>query len=176
MAANRNMLLNDQNNQFQPAHGRIDTVDATNLNLIRGGTSSADINRNGDNYVYYCWHSVPGFSAIGSYNGSNNSNGPYIYCGFRPAFILAKAYKNAGTPWLIYDAARNSYNPLNTQLEPSSTGSEQSVTNNTFDFCSSGFKVRGTGGTATNSSDGIIYMAFAEHPFGGANVSPSPAR
>jgi hypothetical protein len=41
--------------------------------------------------IAYCWHSVKGFSKFGSFVGNSSADGPFIYTGFRPAFILYKS-------------------------------------------------------------------------------------
>jgi len=115
-------------------------------------------------YVAYCFAPVAGYSAFGSYTGNGSSDGPFIYTGFRPKWILIKPSSLADV-WQIEDAARSQFNVVNDQLFPNSSAAEQvdSATRNT-DFLSNGFKIRGTNGGINQSSDTYIYAAFAEVP------------
>lgn len=122
----------------------------------------------------YCWHSVPGYSAFGSYVGNGNVDGPFIYTGFRPAFVLIKA--TTGTfSWVIVDSSRDTYNPTSKLLQPNDTANEEVNTAWNVDLLSNGFKLR-TSNASFNNNGQMIYAAFAEHPFGGGNVSPANAR
>ena len=111
------------------------------------------------NYIMYCWHSVPGYSAFGSYTGNGSADGPFVYTGFKPAWLMVKDV-DAGNSWAIIDSTRNPYNPLDQWLMANSAGG--TYTYSTGDFTSSGFKLRNSGG-GTNTSGRYIYMAFAEH-------------
>ena len=147
--------------------------------IYTGVSGVENVNRNSATYVAYCWAEVPGYSSIGSYVGNGNADGPFIYTnGFRPAFIMIKAYSDSGE-WQIVDSARSTYNPTqNTStLEPSDPGGESNFTGRYWngDILSNGWKYRGTQ-QYNASGRNYIYIAFAEHPFGGANVAPSPAR
>ena len=130
------------------------------------GTDAA-VNGSGGTYVAYCFSEVAGFSRFGSYTGNGSADGPFVYCGFRPKFILVKRTDAAGDGWVIYDTARNTYNLANSSLAANSSGAEVSPdTNNAYDLLSNGFKARLATGSATNASGGTyIYMAFAENPF-----------
>ena len=123
---------------------------------------------NYDDMVAYCFAPVEGYSAFGSYVGNNSSDGPFVYTGFRPKFVLIKNTTNSGN-WNLFDASRSTYNATGHLLLPNSTNSE--YTQNPYnDFLSNGFKVRTTdsgktGLNANQSNDTYIYAAFAEHPF-----------
>jgi hypothetical protein len=122
------------------------------------------INYNTDNFVAYCFAAVPGYSAFGSYagNGTTTSDGPFIYTGFRPAFVMVKAYIGAGENWGIYDKSRIEYNSSNYVLFPNLPNNENAATTH-IDLLSNGFKLRS--GNNNLSSYSYIYAAFAEHPF-----------
>ena len=124
------------------------------------------------NYVAYLWHSVPGYSSFGSYTGNGNADGPFVYCGFRPRWIMFKA-TGAGY-WGIYDAARNTYNAATLALYPNDSLAES--TDQPFDFLSNGFKIRGATSFVNTNGGTYIFAAFAEHPTGGSGVSPATAR
>jgi hypothetical protein len=135
------------------------------------GTATAS---NANRMVAYCWHSVPGFSQIGSYQGNNSSNGPFIYLGFRPAAIWVKRIDGVGS-WLITDDQRDLYNPSYHHLRADLADQEVASSLGSLDILSNGFKYRDNWADS-NDSNQYLYMAFAEHPFGGGNVAPSPAR
>ena len=126
-------------------------------------------------HVAYCFAEVPGFSSFGKYVGNGSADGPFIYTGFAPEFILVKSISNAGTNWDILDAARETFNTRGNQLLANSNAAEAS-NDHECDFLSNGFKWRD--GSSSNNGSGytIIYMAFAKHPFGGDGVAPATAR
>jgi len=121
----------------------------------------------GENFIAYCFHSVEGYSKVGSWTGNGNADGPFIYTGFRPAFLLLKRI-DAVTSWLIEDDKRLGYNIDNNDLLPNQNSVEQ--TDDRLDIVSNGFKLRSTF-TSTNASGGTyLYLAFAESPFKTSNA------
>jgi hypothetical protein len=123
------------------------------------------INTNNDNYVAYCWAAIPGFSAFGSYTGNGSTDGPFIYLGFRPKFIMIKR-TDATMDWLILDSSRNLSNVASYGLNPDLSNAEDTSASSNTDFLSNGFKLRNATAGWINSSGGtFIYMAFAENPF-----------
>lgn len=126
-------------------------------------------NNSGDTYVHYIFAPVAGYSAFGSYTGNGSADGPFVYTGFRPAFVLIKNTNTAGNEWFIYDAARNTFNVMDKYLLPNSSGAEGTFT--TLDFTSNGFKLRTGAAAALNANAGnYIYACFAESPFQFANA------
>lgn len=138
------------------------------------GTQGSSNGIAGATYVAYCWSAVPGFSAFGSYAGNNSSDGPFIYTGFRPKFVMIKNYAGAsGQDWIILDSSRSPYNVEQARLKPNSGAAEASGDGYDYiDALSNGFKLRGqSGSNGTNGSGySYIYMAFAETPFKYANA------
>jgi hypothetical protein len=118
-------------------------------------------NGSGSTYVAYCWAAVAGYSAFGSYTGNGSADGPFVYCGFRPRFILFKSSSNV-QDWVIYDSSRDTYNPVQNYLLPDTSGAEAVYAN--ADFLSNGFKLRNTA-SLNYSGYTYIYAAFAESPF-----------
>ena len=116
-------------------------------------------------WVAYCFQSVEGFSKFGSYTGNGSaSDGPFVYTGFRPAFVLMKD-TGSTEQWQMVDSARDTYNVVDSCLFPNSSGAEATASSIHRDFLSNGFKVR-TSDTSQNASGRTyIYMAFAEMPF-----------
>jgi hypothetical protein len=128
-----------------------------------GFLSNAYDNGNG-NMVAYCWSEIAGFSQFGKYTGNGSTDGPFVYTGFRPKFVLIKCTNLAGSFWVLQDTTRNPYNVMNSVLYPNSNSAEATTTN--IDALSNGFKLRTINSDYNNSgSDTYIYMAFAENPF-----------
>jgi len=125
--------------------------------------------------VAYCWHGVEGFSKFGSYTGNGNSNGTFIYTGFKPSWLMIKSSSHA-VSWYIFDNKRNPINPAGKRLIADGNNAEDAGTTEAFDFLSNGFKLRNTSNGTNGSGRTYIYMAFAEHPFIGDGVSPVTAR
>jgi hypothetical protein len=120
-----------------------------------------------NNYVAYCWAPVAGYSAFGSYTGNGSADGPFVYTGFRPRWIMTKS-SSAVEQWLIYDTARDTYNYANLGLLPASSIAES--TYGQIDILSNGFKMRGTGSSWNGSGATYIYACFAENPLKYANA------
>ncbi len=114
--------------------------------------------------IAYCFAPVAGYSAFGSYTANGSSDGPFVYTGFRPRFVLVKR-SDSTSDWGIYDAARGSYNAIQATLYPSLSNAEASGTDR-IDFLSNGFKLRIGGASEFNWSGAtVVYAAFAESPF-----------
>jgi hypothetical protein len=128
----------------------------------------------GADLVAYCFAEIPGYSKIGSYTGNGSADGPFVWCGFRPKFILLKDVTTGGTSWITLDAVRDSFNVAQNYLAPNVTNAEGA--SSALDITASGFKLRASS-TPWNANNAThVFIAFAEHPFGGSNVSPAPAR
>ena len=135
--------------------------------------------RIGDNvatgaYVFYGWAGIQGYSKFGSWIGTGG-DGPFIFTGFRPAFILRKEVSNDDV-WIINDTKRS---PINfdtsaVPLYPHTSGAEPGGVN--FDILSNGFKIRNTDGDTNTADATFIYAAFAEAPFVNSNGVPCNAR
>jgi len=137
---------------------------APTSSVVNMGTGFAGFS--GATAVMYCFTAVSGYSAFGSYTGNGSADGPFIYTGFRPRFIMWKRSDSTGD-WIIFDTARDTYNYADKQLVPNSSAAEQ-VTGGGFvreDFLSNGFKVRSTDSYINANGGTYIYMAFAENPF-----------
>ena len=135
--------------------------------------TSAGSNRNGGTYIGYCFAEKQGYSNVGLYTGNGNANGPFVYTGFKPAWIMIKR-SDASDSWCVFDNKRLGYNVNNYTLFANQTAAEN--TEASIDFLSNGFKLRGTQ-TRLNASNGTyIYMAFAENPFVASNYNVATAR
>jgi hypothetical protein len=136
--------------------------------------SNDDVNEDAHGYVGYCFHSVKGYSKIGSYKGNGNADGPFVYTGFKPAWLMWKR-TDSGTDWRIFDNKRDDDNVVKGRLFPNTTDSEN-TSQDTLDFLSNGFKLRSTNSGGNASGGTYIYMAFAEHPFVSSKGVPVTAR
>jgi len=125
---------------------------------------------NGNKYVAYCFAEVAGYSKFGSYVGNGSNDGPFIFTGFKPKFILTKNITTAGYWWEMVDSARSPYNTSNVTLYANVSDSEYTSSTYNKDLVSNGFKIRGTSAAQNSSGDTFIYMAFAENPFKYANA------
>jgi len=125
-------------------------------------------NRSGENYIAYCFADVQGFSKFGSYTGNGNANGPLVYTGFKPAFVMTKTI-NAVDDWQMLDNKRNGFNPDLFQLVANSSNAEQ-TSGNRADFLSNGFKLRTSGGSWNPNGGSILYMAFGQSLVGTNNI------
>jgi len=129
--------------------------------------TSTDVNATGGTYVAYCFAEIASFSKFGSYTGNGSADGPFVFCGFRPKFVMFKSTA-VGTRWLIWDSVRNSYNVADATLSPTFASTE--FFNPPYwyiDLLSNGFKVRGyqAGDTEWNTPGSTyIFAAFAEVP------------
>ena len=127
--------------------------------------TSVGVNTNGATYVAYCFAPIAGYSAFGSYSTNASADGPFVYLGFRPKFILLKASTTvSGGNWVIVDTTTNTYNVCNKWLFPNLSAAESDYVN-IVDALSNGFKIRTTWDTVNASGATMIYAAFAENPF-----------
>ena len=135
--------------------------------------TSSSVNSNSVKYVAYCFSEIKGYSKHGSYTGNGNTDGPFIYLGFKPALFLFKQTSNKN--WHIKDNKRlASFNPANGHLYPNQPNVEEDYAD--FDFLSNGVKIRHNGTDVNESSGTYIYLAFAESPFTNSNGVPTNAR
>jgi hypothetical protein len=145
--------------------------DATNIYV--GGTS-VHTNADGGTYLAYAWTSIQGYSKFGSYEGNSNADGPFIYTGFKPAFIIVKPIDIA-EHWVIHDNKRDPFNKTYHYLFANETEAEAAGGTHHIDLLSNGFKIR-TSNNNWNASSTVAYMAFAENPFVTSTGTPTTAR
>ena len=141
-------------------------VTSTTFQLGNGVTPNSSWNQSGNTFIAYCWAEVAGFSKFGTYTGNGSADGPFIYTGFKPRFVMVKSSTNTFR-WIIWDTARDPINFATRGLAPNLAAAE--VTAFDADILSNGFKLRDLEGTLNESSGTYIYMAFADKPFGNVN-------
>ena len=152
--------LNDQNAQLDTDGFWNDTDPTNSLLHLKGATRT---NGPSHDMIAYCWTPIEGYSRFGLYTGNNSADGSFVYCGFRPSWVLIK-HRDTTTNWQLFDDARDLQNPTETWLEPNSSGIEQTHANVKIDLLSNGFKLRGND-SGINASAVYVFAAFAEHPF-----------
>ena len=156
MGAGNKLYLNGTNSQISSAAWG-STLPTTSVFTFNPG------NQNNNNHIAYCWHSVPGYSKIGTYRTNGSTDGPYEHTGFKPAWIMFKNQNSGSGPWYIVDNKRSPHNVRTKSLQ-AQTSSAEATNADLIDFYSMGFKIR----TASvlqvnnNNTDRYIYMAFAE--------------
>ena len=175
LAVANNLALSNANAQ-QPNGNIYWNSTAPTATLIRAGTDTAN-NGLGYTYVAYCWAPVAGYSAFGSYTGNGSADGPFIYTGFRPRWIMVKATTAATAySWVVLDSSRNTYNLADFKLLPNSSvvendaGAIGGAGVNAFDLVSNGFKSRTSNLSTNDSGVTYIYAAFAENPLKFSNA------
>jgi len=125
--------------------------------------ANIQVNHDGASNVAWAWRSIQGFSKFGSYKGNGNANGPFVYTGFKPAWVMVKASAIV-EHWWNTDNKRNPHNVANKAMKVSDSAAE-STSGYETDILSNGFKIRATSGQTNTSTEPFIYAAFAENPF-----------
>ena len=119
-------------------------------------------------FIAYCWTEIEGFSKFGSYVGNASTDGPFVYCGFKPALVLIKSSSDISN-WLVADSSRNSTNPIPNDIYWNLSDTEY-TSSVSPDFVSNGFKMRTSNSTWNGSGRNYIFAAFAESPINYSNA------
>jgi hypothetical protein len=160
---NAYIILDAVSGQATPTNLWVTTSPSPTVFTLRGGNLNTTTLQK---LIAYCFSAVKGYSAFGSYTGNGVTDGPFVYTGFRPRFIMAKAAIGTTGDWQIFDTSRNTYNVMDLRLDADGTTSESAFGSvPTFDALSNGFKLRSASGSINGSTNTFIYMAFAENPF-----------
>jgi len=168
------IVLNENEDQDDQAHYWNDTTPTSSVFTVGDGAQtngSAD----GASIISYLWSEKQGFSKFGSYKGNGNADGPFVYTGFRPAFLMVKKSSGTGN-WVMSDNKRVGYNRVGHTLYANTSGAELAGDGVYFDLLSNGFKIRDASSANNTSGGTYIYMAFAEAPFVNSNGVPCNAR
>ena len=171
LLANRTQLVLNGTDAATTASNLADNTNWSSSVFAVG--TNADMNADGVPYIAYCFAEKKGYLKTGKWIGNGNNNGPFSFCGFKPAFILIKRTDTAKN-WYINDNKRLGYNVNNPYLSPNITAAETGGTE--IDILSNGFKIRASG-TGHNQTGGTyIFMAIAENPFVTSTGVPATAR
>ena len=133
-------------------------------------------NGNSNNMIAYCFAEKVGYSKISSFTGNGNTNGSFIYTGFKPAWIMFKPTSSVTNDWYIYDTKRYTINLNNRRLVANGNAAETTTATDKIDIVSNGFKMRHGSASFNTNNEVYIYMAFAEAPLVGSNNIPATAR
>ena len=176
----KSLILRNNEPGFSPDVFWTTEQEATTNTLVRVRVAPTalignDLNRRrtcgyDSNYFFMAFHSVPGYSAFGTYEGNGDPDGPFVYTGHRSAFVMVKR-TNGDASWMVFDTTRNPTNPVGLRLRPDATNGETDAV--FLDVVSNGFKFRNTG-AAFNDAGGVYFLFFCQ-PFGG-KCSPANAR
>jgi len=182
IGAGKYMVLNENHAEATGSNFMNNTAPTSSVFSLGNGATP---NKNGENYIAYCFAEKQGYSKFGSYIGNGNADGTFIYTGFKPAWIMFKRTDNTGN-WYIKDNKRSGtsagqnfgqMNPNQTQYPSADTSSVENKTSGyAMDILSNGFKTRGTDSGINASGGTYIYMAFAEAPLVGTNGVTAKAR
>ena len=174
LGATKYMRFNATNGESTASNRWNNTEPTTSVFTV---STDGEVNTNGENQIAYCFAEKTGYSKIGSYVGNGSPDGPFIYTGFKPAFVMIKNTSATGT-WIMKDVKRNPFNVANTALGANNNASEGDYNSslNEIDILSNGFKLRDTYSDQNTSGNSYIYMAFAEAPLVGSNGVTAKAR
>tara|TARA_R100001440_G_scaffold40339_1_gene60028 strand:- start:46 stop:1101 length:1056 start_codon:yes stop_codon:yes gene_type:complete len=125
-------------------------------------------NTDDTDYIAYAFAEKVGYSKFGQYSGNGNSDGTYVYTGFRPSFVIVKNSSTGNNEWVMHDNKRNTFNPTNKELVADNNYAEYDDVR--FDFLSNGFKVRDNVGYVNSGGDAYVYMAFGQSIVSSTNV------
>ena len=176
LGAGGRMQLNT-NEAFDTSSTTFGNTAPTSSLLYVGANSATDssTNKQSATYICYAFRPVRGFSAFGTYEGNGNSNGPLVYTGFRPAFVMTKSIDTTSN-WEIKDNKRSTFNTIDDYIKANANALEDTgVSSHAMDFLSNGFKIRGNN-DEVNGSETYMYWAFAESPFVNSSGVPTNAR
>jgi hypothetical protein len=98
------------------------------------GSSVGGLNASGVTQVTYCFAPVAGYSAFGSYTGNGSADGPFVFLGLRPRWVMVKCSSGVES-WYVFDSSRDTYNVVGNLLVPN-----QSIAESTFASFETGLK------------------------------------
>ena len=133
--------------------------------LFSLGAGTLGVNTNGADLIAYCFAPVEGYSAFGSYTGNGSADGPFVFTGMRPRWLMVKSSSNSGEHWLILDTERDPHNLADATIYANLSNAEAEAAVLGIDILSNGFKCKGTNAGANASGYTYVYAAFASHPF-----------
>jgi hypothetical protein len=145
------------------------------LRFTAGSHGNNNVMDSSEKYISYVFVEKQGYSSFGKYEGNGNANGPFVYTGFRPAWVMIKR-TDSSADWHIQDNKRDTFNAVDTSLFSNTYDTDTTSSSYDTDFLSNGFKLRGTTTARNGSGNTYIYIAFAESPFVNSNGVPCNAR
>ena len=170
----RNLYLNS--NDAAQSDRIIRQINATTVSLQSGNSANA----NTDNFILYCFKEVQGYSKFGHYEGNGSADGPFVYTGFQPSWLLLKASAGTTQNWQLFDIKRNSSTPIPEIGNPRVRTLSPSVSNSEtgdymVDFYATGFKIKDNDAAWNGDGNTYFYMAFADKPHVSSTGVPTTA-
>ena len=164
---NNGMIFNDYGKYYELNKNDVSNASNTNVfpntaptsTVFSVGTDSA-VNASGSTYVGYVWSQIPGLSHFGYWTGNGSTDGPFVYTGFKPRFIIYRKATNEN--WHMLDTKRDAINPNSFGLDPNLSNAESSDANIQLDILSNGFKARASHGTSNTNGTNYFYYTWAE--------------
>jgi len=172
MGATHHLRLNTNVAKVDEAEVWNDTEPTSTVFSV--GSSGAP-NGDGDRHIAYCFADVKGYSKFGNYKGNGNADGPFIYTGFQPAFVMTKRTDGSGD-WAMMDTARNPFNVMNIYQKAHASEADSTDASFNIDSVSNGFKIRYNNSNYNADGGAYLYMAFAADPFVNSNGISNNAR
>jgi len=180
--ANHSLELNTADGISDSTQGRVlsnaGSRGTSTIFSIRSGSGSVvQTNTNNEDYVAYCFAEKQGYSRFGSYIGNGiNNDGPSVYLGFKPAFVMIKSTAATGAHYM-WDTKRSPYNGMDDYINAAESDAEGTNGILTIDVLSNGFKVMNTGTNNGTNQSGTkyVYYAWAENPFVTSTGVPATA-
>ena len=161
------LVLNDSAGKGTGASNMWNSTSPTDT-LISFG-SDGQTNGSGKTFICYVWCDVAGYCKAGSYTGNGSStSAPFIYCGFKPKFLLGKRTDGAGQNWFLIDTDRQEYNNRGNVVYPDATTAEG--TTYYIDLLSNGWRWNVDGAGENGSGNSYIFMAIGQTMVGTNNV------
>ena len=167
----KNLILNSTNAEASDSS----KFNSAPTSSVFGVNTNNGVNKADDLYFNWIWAPKQGYSKFGNYIGNGNADGPVIFLGFKPAFVLIKKSSAAGNDWQLTDNKRDPHNVCTHRSLPNVSLAEQDDALD-LDMLSTGFKIRKSSTTNNQSGATFIYIAFAESPFVNSNGVPTTAR
>ena len=170
-------IFNLNENVAEASNDAFNNTGATSTLITLGSSTYTNAAAGTSTYVCYAFAPVKGYSSFGTYIGNASNSGPYVYTGFRPAFVLIKRTDSTGA-WYMYDNRRAGYNGVSGYIQANSSSAEDSASagNFGFDFYANAFQMKGVYATVNADNGNYIYAAFAEQPIVGQNGTPGVGR
>ena len=161
-------------NAVAAAFGPFNKTAPTASNIVLG--TDGNVNGSSDTMICYAFAEVQGYSKFGKYKGNGDADGPFVYTGFKPSWLMTKR-TDSSDHWRIVDNKREPFNDGSMQgLKANGNDTHSDSGSRGLDFLSNGFKVRTTDVDSNASGGDYIYMSFAEHPFVSSEGAPVTAK
>ena len=163
IGATKSLYLDLNNAESGSDSGFMNNTEPTSTVFSIG--TDTNLNENGETHIAYCFSEVAGYSRFGTYTGNGSTNGPFVYTGFRPAFLIIK--RTSGVEqWAISDNKRSPENSVIKYSVANASDAEAGSGNHfEVDYLSNGFKLREDGDIQNINNSQYIYLAFAKSPF-----------